>query len=96
MPKQKKIDFDWQAVVDGNRIGVHKVIESIKNGTVDEEEFEKLQNFVQFALALMQLAGPQKWAQAKLNAELMNYLTIPTPERNVQTSDNQAAESSQP
>jgi len=25
-------------------------------------------------LALMQLAGPQKWAQAKLNAEMMMYL----------------------
>jgi hypothetical protein len=74
MPKQKKIDFDWEAVINGNRIGIHQVFESIKNGEVDEQELEKLQNFVQFALALMQLAGPQKWAQAKLNAELMNYL----------------------
>ena len=74
MPKQKKIDFDWEAVINGNRIGVHQVIESIKRGEVDELELEKLQNFVQFALALMQLSGPQKWAQAKMNAELMNYL----------------------
>lgn len=74
MPKQKKIDFDWEAVVNGNRIGVHHVLQSIKDGAVDEQEFEKLQNFVQFSLALMQLSGPQKWAQAKLNAELMNYL----------------------
>jgi hypothetical protein len=73
MPK-KKVDFDWEAVINGNRIGIHQVFESIKNGAVDEQELEKLQNFVQFALALMQLAGPQKWAQAKLNAELMNYL----------------------
>lgn len=74
MPKQKKIDFDWEAVINGNRIGVHQVIESIRKGEVDEQELEKLQNFVQFALALMQLSGPQKWAQAKLNAELMSYL----------------------
>jgi hypothetical protein len=74
MPKQKKIDFDWEAVINGNRIGVHQVIESIRKGEVDEVELEKLQNFVQFSLALMQLCGPQKWAQAKLNAELMNYL----------------------
>jgi hypothetical protein len=74
MPKQKKIDFDWEAVINGNRIGVHQVIESIKNGEVDEQELEKLQNFVQFALALMQLAGPQQWARAKMNAEMMNYL----------------------
>jgi hypothetical protein len=73
MPK-KKVDFDWEAVINGNRIGIHQVFESIKNGQVDEQELEKLQNFVQFSLALMQLSGPTKWAQAKMNAEMMNYL----------------------
>jgi hypothetical protein len=73
MPK-KKIDYDWQAVVDGNRIGVTNVMESIRKGEVDEMELEKLHNFVQFSLALMQLSGPQKWAQAKLNAELMSLM----------------------
>lgn len=73
MPK-KKIDYDWQAVVDGNRIGVTNVMESIRKGEVDEMELEKLHNFVQFSLALMQLSGPQKWAQAKLNAELMSFM----------------------
>ncbi len=73
MPK-KKIDYDWQAVIDGNRIGVANVIESIRKGEVDEMELEKLHNFVQFSLALMQLSGPQKWAQAKLNAELMSFM----------------------
>jgi hypothetical protein len=73
MPKNK-IDFDWQAVVDGNRIGVTNVMESIRKGEVDETELEKLHNFVQFSLALMQLSGPQKWAQAKLNAELMSLM----------------------
>lgn len=74
MPKHKKIDYDWQAVIDGNRIGVANVIESIRKGEVDEMELEKLHNFVQFSLALMQLSGPQKWAQAKLNAELMSFM----------------------
>jgi hypothetical protein len=73
MPKQK-FDFDWQAVVDGNRIGVTNVMESIRKGEVDERELEKLHNFVQFSLALMQLSGPQKWAQAKLNAELISLM----------------------
>jgi hypothetical protein len=72
--QKNKIDFDWQAVVDGNRIGVTNVIESIRKGEVDEMELEKLHNFVQFSLALMQLLGPQKWAQAKLNAELMSLM----------------------
>jgi hypothetical protein len=73
MPKNK-IDYDWQAVIDGNRKGISAVLNGIHNGEVDELELEKLQNFVQFSLALMQLSGPQKWAQAKMNAEMMNYL----------------------
>ena len=71
---KKKIDYDWQAIIDGNRIGISKVFESIRSGEVDELELEKLQNFVQFSLALMQLSGPDKWARAKLNAEIMNYM----------------------
>ena len=74
MHTPKKPDYDWEAIINGNRIGTTRVFNSIRNGKVDEEELEKLQNFVQFALALMQLAGPQKWAQAKLNAEMMDYL----------------------
>jgi len=74
MPTPKKPDYDWEAVINGNRIGVMQVMASIHRGEVDEEELEKLHNFVQFALALMQLSGPQKWAQAKMNAEMMNYL----------------------
>ena len=73
MPKNK-IDYDWQAVIDGNRIGIMNVIEGIRKGEVDELELEKLNNFVQFALALMQLSGSTKWVQAKLNAEMMHYL----------------------
>lgn len=74
MPKPKKIDDDWEAVLNGYRIGVTRVIENIAKGEVDELEFEKLQNFAQFALALMRIAGPEKWARAKMNAEMMNYL----------------------
>jgi hypothetical protein len=73
-PRNRKEDYDWQAVIDGNRIGIAKVFESIRNGEVDELELEKLHNFAQFSLALMQLSGSTKWAQAKMNAEMMNYL----------------------
>jgi len=70
----RKVDYDWQAVIDANRIGISQVFKSIRRGEVDELELEKLQNFVQFSLALMQLSGSTKWAQAKMNAEMMNYL----------------------
>jgi hypothetical protein len=73
-PRNRKEDYDWQAIIDGNRIGIAKVFESIRSGEVDELELEKLNNFVQFSLALMQLSGPDKWARAKMNAEMMNYI----------------------
>jgi len=73
-PRNRKEDYDWQAIIDGNRIGIAKVFESIRSGEVDDIELEKLQNFVQFSLALMQLSGPDKWARAKMNAEMMNYI----------------------
>jgi hypothetical protein len=73
-PHNRKDDYDWQAIIDGNRIGITNVIRAIRNGEVDELELEKLNNFVQFSLALMQLSGPDKWARAKLNAEIMNYM----------------------
>jgi hypothetical protein len=73
-PRNRKEDYDWQAIIDGNRIGITNVIRGIRNGEVDELELEKLNNFVQFSLALMQLSGPDKWARAKLNAEIMNYM----------------------
>jgi hypothetical protein len=73
-PRNRKDDYDWESVINGNRIGISKVFESIRSGEVDELELEKLQNFVQFSLALMQLSGPDKWARAKMNAEMMNYM----------------------
>ena len=76
MPKRQKVDPDWQAVVDANRQGVMQVINSINKGEVDELELEKLHNFAQFSLALMQICGPEKWARAKLNAEMMSYMKV--------------------
>ena len=73
-PRNRKEDYDWQAIIDGNRIGITNVIRGIRNGEVDELELEKLNNFVQFSLALMQLSGPDKWARAKMNAEMMNNI----------------------
>ena len=53
------------------REGVTQALRAIEDGSIDAEEFEKLNNFCQFALALMQMEGSKKWARAKLNAELM-------------------------
>jgi hypothetical protein len=73
MPKLPKPDLEWDAVINGYRIGVMRVINSINKGEVEEIELEKLHNFAQFALALMQISGREKWERAKLNAEMMMY-----------------------
>lgn len=61
----------WQIIVDHNRKQAMRVLNDIRQGLVNEEDFDKLHNFVQFSLALMQAEGPKKWALAKLNAEIM-------------------------
>lgn len=74
MPKPQKPDPEWDAIVNSYRAGVMRVINSINKGEVEEIELEKLHNFAQFALALMQMSGREKWERAKLNAEMMMYL----------------------
>jgi hypothetical protein len=72
--KPQKHDPHWQAVIDGYRTGVMRVINNINKGEVEETELEKLNNFAQFALALMEISGREKWERAKLNAEMLMYL----------------------
>ena len=74
MPKPPKVDPHWQATIDGYRIGVMGVINSINKGEVEATELEKLNNFAQFALALMQISGRDRWELAKMNAEMMMYM----------------------
>lgn len=74
MPKPPKVDPQWQATIDAYRSGVMRVINSINKGEVEEAELEKLHNFAQFSLALMQISGRERWERAKLNAEMMMYM----------------------
>lgn len=64
----------WRVKVNHTRKEAMRVIREIRAGTVNEEDLDMLQNFVQFSLALMQMEGEKKWARAKVNAELMNYM----------------------
>ena len=65
---------EWQWMVDHHRRELMRTIREIESGEVNREDLEKLNNFVQFALALMLMEGDKKWARAKVNAELMNYM----------------------
>lgn len=72
MKRRPKVDPEWQARVDAARAGVMQALRDIRTGTIAEEDVDKLQNFCLFALALMQMEGPQKWALARVNAEIMS------------------------
>jgi hypothetical protein len=73
----KKHDPLWRAKVDHTRREAMRVIGHIRYGIVEEEDIDMLQNFVMFALALMQAEGPKKWELAKLNAEIMSLQPQP-------------------
>lgn len=71
MRRKHNLDPEWRIKVDATRRGAMNVMRAIKAGEVDENQLDMLNNFVQFSLALMQMEGPQKWARAKVNAEIM-------------------------
>jgi hypothetical protein len=64
----------WRNKVGHTRKEAMRTIRNIRAGDVNEIDLDMLQNFVQFSLALMLMEGEKKWARAKLNAELMNYM----------------------
>lgn len=66
--------LEWQVTVDHTRREAMRTISDIRHGVVNEEDVDKLQNFVLFALALMLMEGDKKWARAKINAELMSLI----------------------
>lgn len=65
---------EWQATVDHTRSEAMRTINDIRSGVVNEEDIDKMQNFILFALALMLMEGDKKWARAKLNAEIMSFI----------------------
>lgn len=67
-------DAAWRNKVGHTRKEAMRVIREIRAGDVNETDLDMLQNFVQFSLALMLMEGERKWARAKVNAELMNYM----------------------
>lgn len=71
MTLRRHSDPVFQSRVDHTRAEVMRTLRDIRAGYVNEDDVDKLQNFCLFALALMQMEGPKKWALAKMNAELM-------------------------
>jgi hypothetical protein len=70
---KQKPDPAWRARVDHVRREAMQTVADIRSGAVDAEQIDKLQNFLLFSLALMQMEGPRKWELAKVNAEIMSF-----------------------
>jgi len=68
-----KRDPIWHAKVAVFRRETMRTIRDIRGGDVNEEDIDKLNNFIQFCLALMLIHGEKSWARAKVNAEIMSY-----------------------
>ncbi len=71
--KRHKPDHKWRLIVDHVRREAMQTIRDIRSGAVDTDQIDKLQNFLLFSLALMQMEGPKKWELAKINAEIMSF-----------------------
>lgn len=63
---------DWEITVDHVKKEAIRTIESIRNGCVDLDDLDKLQNHLMFSVALMKMQGPKKWELAKIHAKIMS------------------------
>ena len=71
--KKRKIDQDWRITVDHVHREAMRTITDIRNGSVNLDDLDKLQNHLLFSISLMRIEGPKKWALAKLNSEIMSF-----------------------
>ena len=67
------LDPLWRTKVAHTRKEAMRTIREIRQGDVNEADLDKLNNFIQFCLALMLIHGEKSWARAKVNAEIMSY-----------------------
>src|SRR5882672_5535836 len=51
-----------------------RTLNDVRRGLVNEEDLDKLQNFIQTSLALMDLVSLPVFRQAERNAELLGFL----------------------
>jgi hypothetical protein len=63
-----------QAVVNAYRKGCHGAFSAIRGGSVDEVEFDKLWNFMQTALTLMDLVPLETFRKAQRIAEMRSLI----------------------
>lgn len=74
MKYKKYSDGEWRFFVNNHRLGIADCIASIRSGKVDEALLDKLSNFCQTALMLMDKSGATEWQRSENKAELANYL----------------------
>lgn len=80
-PYQLKLpDHEKAAVVAAYRSGAMKAIRSLRSGSIDEIELDKLQNFVVTACAMMELVSLSTFREAQRIAEMRSLIHNATEE----------------
>lgn len=68
------IDLEYAGLKSTYRRGVQDALKSIRNGSVEERELDKLHNFCMVALMLMTKVNKATWRNAEKMAELADLL----------------------
>lgn len=67
-------DPEWDRKVGFLRFHVMRTIGNIRAGAVEEEDLDKLNNYVLQSLALVERSGAKAWAAAQLRAEYVSLI----------------------
>lgn len=62
-------------LVEIYRANAMRTVRDIRHGIVNEEDIDKLQNFIQTALALMQKVPVEVFRQSQRNAEIIGFIS---------------------
>lgn len=70
----KKKEFTQRELIDIYRTNVSRVLKDLRNGCVNEEDLDKLDNFCKISLALMYMVPVSRFRMAQANAEIMSFV----------------------
>jgi hypothetical protein len=69
-PTKEDNQARWVAMQLASRNGIARTLEAIRNGEVGEDELNKLNNFCQISLMLMERSRASDWEVARRNAAI--------------------------
>jgi hypothetical protein len=67
-------DTEWSNIRKAYRTETYRVLNDLYNGHVDEEDLDKLNNFIAVSLMLMAKSNLPTWRKAEKEAELAAFI----------------------